>query len=359
MLRRQTWPVALLACLFVIHFAETRAEAGEPTAIQLNWQKLNPLPNVHGVAAPFAGVHNSALIVAGGANFPEKMPWEGGKKVWHDRVWLLDQPAGAWRDVGTLPQPLAYGVSISTPDGVICIGGSNDERHFADVFEVSWRNGKLETKTLPPLPHPVANACGAMLGTTILVAGGTETPTSITALKTFFTFDFADPKPVWKTLEPWPGPARMLAVAAVQDGSFWLISGADISADNSGKPKRRYLTDAYRFRPNAGWTRVADVPRAVVAAPSPAIETGTKQFLIVGGDDGTKVDFQPPDQHPGFSRTVLMYDTIANTWTSVGQAPVSRVTAPTVKWADQWLIISGEQKPGVRSPDVWSLRFKD
>ncbi|SVD81223.1 uncharacterized protein METZ01_LOCUS434077, partial [marine metagenome] len=36
----------------------------------LEWKPLPDLPDPIGVAGPFVGVHNDALIVAGGANFP-------------------------------------------------------------------------------------------------------------------------------------------------------------------------------------------------------------------------------------------------------------------------------------------------
>ena len=36
----------------------------------LTWKQLPPLPDVPGVAAPFAGVSGCALLVAGGVNFP-------------------------------------------------------------------------------------------------------------------------------------------------------------------------------------------------------------------------------------------------------------------------------------------------
>lgn len=53
----------------------------------LAWDTLPPLPpsagqsQQVGVAGPFAGVHRDALLVAGGANFPEKRPWDGGAKI--------------------------------------------------------------------------------------------------------------------------------------------------------------------------------------------------------------------------------------------------------------------------------------
>ena len=46
----------------------------------LNWSQLPLLPNQFGVGGPNAGVHNGALIVAGGANFPNGPPWQVGDK---------------------------------------------------------------------------------------------------------------------------------------------------------------------------------------------------------------------------------------------------------------------------------------
>ncbi|MFO0044239.1 MAG: galactose oxidase, partial [Armatimonadota bacterium] len=50
------------------------------------WKQLPPLPDPEGFAAPFAGMSHNQLLVAGGANFPDKRPWEGGTKVWYDKV---------------------------------------------------------------------------------------------------------------------------------------------------------------------------------------------------------------------------------------------------------------------------------
>jgi N-acetylneuraminic acid mutarotase len=147
----------------------------------------------------------------------------------------------------------------------------------------------------------------------------------------------------------------MLAVAAVQDGSFFLVSGADLSAGPDGKPVRTYLRDAYRFTPGKGWKRIADLPRVAVAAPSPAPTLGKTQFLVVSGDDAAQLTVAPTE-HKGFPNTILAYDTTRDTWTERGTAPAPRVTVPTVDWNGAWLVVSGEQKPGIRSPEVWSLK---
>lgn len=328
-----------------------------PNNPQLVWRMLDPLPDDLGIAGAFAGIHRGSLIVAGGANFPRGMPWDGGTKAWHDSVWILDQPNGKWRRLGQLARPLAYGVTASYKLGMVCAGGSDATQHHAEVFRLSIEGDKLRRHSLPALPHPIANACGAILDGTLYIAGGIETPHATSALGSFYALDVDRLGAAWKELPPWPGPARMLAVAAVQDGSFYLISGAALSPGDGGQPMRTYLTDAYSYRPGIGWKRIADLPRPAVAAPSPAPAIGPSHILVLSGDDGSKVDYQP-QSHPGFPKSVLAYHTITNTWTVIGTTPAPRATAPVVSWDDMSLVISGEVRPGVRSPEVWALTTK-
>ena len=96
----------------------------------LEWDELKPLPDPVGVAGPFVGVAGGALIVAGGANFPEKAPWEGGTKVWHDSVFVLTEPEGEWKTGFRLPQPAAYGITVSLNKGMVCVGGGDAKQVF-------------------------------------------------------------------------------------------------------------------------------------------------------------------------------------------------------------------------------------
>ena len=207
-----------------------------------------------------------------------------------------------------LPRPLGYGVSVTVERGVVCIGGSDSQRHYADVFLLEWRDGRIATTALPPLPKPCANACGALVGKVIYVAGGIERPDATTAMKTFWKLDLAATEPQWETLTPWPGPERMLAVAGNVGDSFCIFSGAKLTPDADGKAVREFLRDAYRFTPGKGWTRLADMPRPAVAAPSPALAIGIQRLLIATGDDGARVNFTPVREHPGFPRDVLVYE---------------------------------------------------
>lgn len=333
----------------MLRFALLTAALALPFAPAGDARRLADLPDKEGVAGPFAGVSNGALVVAGGANFPGKKPWEGGKKVWHDAVFVLEKPDGEWKSAGKLPRPLGYGVSVSHRGGVVCAGGSDAERHYADCFRLEWKGGKLVTTALPALPKPVANACGALVGDTLYVAGGQEKPDSREALKTVCRLDLAAAEPKWTAVEGFPGTGRILATAAALGGAFWVVGGAEL-VETGEAVQRRYLKDAYRYDPGKGWSRGADLPHAVAAAPSPA-PTDESGFFVLGGDDGTQVGTDP-ERHAGFRKQVLRFDSKSGKWVAAGELPAPRVTVRCVRWGELWVIPSGEVRPGVRSPEV-------
>ncbi len=318
------------------------------------WTQLPKLPDPLGVAAPFAGVSEGVLFVAGGANFPDGFPWQGGKKVWHDEAFILSNPTGRWRRAGKLPRPLAYGISITTGNGIICIGGSDSEKHYADVFRLVWVNGILRSEPLPSLPVRLANAAGAVVHDVLLVCGGSETPGEQNALNRLFAMRTAASDQTWHELEPLPGKARILSMAASFAGAFYVFGGVSLERKD-GKSARTYLRDAWRYRLDEGWRRLADAPHPVAAAPSPApVIAG--EILLVAGDDGSRIGLQPVERHPGFPARVLAYNPLGDTWREFGPVPAPRATVPCVEWRGRFVIPSGEVRPGVRSPEVWSLQ---
>src|ERR1041385_1915466 len=64
---------------------------------ELRWTKGPAIPDREGWAGSFCGESGGAMLLVGGANFPERKPWEGGTKVWSDAVYVLENPDGAWR----------------------------------------------------------------------------------------------------------------------------------------------------------------------------------------------------------------------------------------------------------------------
>lgn len=338
----------------------TGAAIGQTTTTDtlLSVDRLPDLPDSNGVAGAFAGVSNGALLAGGGANFPNGMPWENGTKIWHDELYVLPDGASEWKTGFKLPAPRGYGVSATLPDGVICIGGSDSTSHYADTYRLTWDGSQVRSENLPPLPMPLANAGGALIDKTIYVFGGSESADATSASAALYALDTANIAAGWKTLDPLPGDGRILPVVAALNGSLYVASGASLHAGDDGNAARTYLKDAWKYNPESGWSQIADLPRAAVAAPAIVPSApGNSTFIIISGDDGTKVGFDPPTEHPGFAQDLLSYNEVTNTWASRGQVPFAVVTAPTVISGDDTIVVSGEIRPGVRTPAIYSSKL--
>lgn len=312
------------------------------------WTRLPDIPDARGFAGAFAGVQDGKLIVAGGTHFTDKMPWEGGTKVWYDSVFAFD---GEWKLAGKLPCANGYGVSLTTPQGLLIVGGGNATEHFREVF---WLQ---KADKLPPLPKPCAFMSGCVLDEVIFIVGGIETPTATSAMNTFWSLHLKQPSAGWRELPPCPGGGRILSCMAAAEGRVWLFSGAALKAGADGKAERIWLKDAWSYAEASGWQKQSEVPHVAVAAPGPAPVLDGK-ILIIGGDDGTLVNFEPKSAHPGFPRGVLAFDLEAKNWSSAGEVPFSLVTTNAVWWNNDIVIPGGEARPGVRSPQVWRLKSR-
>ncbi len=120
-----------LACVMVLLLATAVANGAD----LFNWSHLDELPPATedgvqpGLAGAFSGMHDGYLIVAGGANFPKGLPWvkkadgSSPRKIYHPDIYILDEDSG-WRVADQkLPHGYSYGVSLSTAEGILCVGG--------------------------------------------------------------------------------------------------------------------------------------------------------------------------------------------------------------------------------------------
>lgn len=314
--------------------------------------QLPDLPEKEGVAGAFAGVSHGTLLLAGGANFPDRKPWEGGTKIWHDTVYVLENKTNHWKVAGRLPQALAYGVSTTYGDGVLMVGGADAMRHYAQARMMIWKDGKLITKELPALPEDLAYGCGTVIGTKLYLSGGQKVPDTM-PVTSLYRIDLGSKEPKWETLKDCPGPGRMLAAAASHGESLIIAGGVTMVRNEQGELQRKYLDTVYSYDDGHGWRELAKLPRSSTAAPSPCPNTA-RGFLLLGGDDGTQIG-QEPLQHCGFSPEIWEFDAAKNSWSVFGKIDSPRVTTPCVSWNDKYLIPSGEIKPGRRTPTMLIL----
>jgi SSS family transporter len=334
---------------------------------QLKWNALPSIPDKEGFAGMFAGVSDEYLICMGGANFPDGMPWKGGKKVWYDDIFVLSKKDQTWRPVNKkLPRPLAYGVSVTYRNKIILVGGNNSEGYYSDVYSVEYSRGEIQIDTLPSLPCPIANMTGALVGNTIFIAGGDTSFTGI-PVRVFLALDLLNGSATrkWITLEPWPGPPRIQAVSASLRDHYFIFSGINLLRTPEAGNERIVLKDAYQFIPafngstvtGGKWTILPEMPRGVAAGASPAPVFGTDHVLFPGGLDSATAAYPDPSTFPGFVTDLLCYNAESNTWLNMGNLPgkSTRVTLPAVKWDHQWILLNGETAPGKRSPEVFTL----
>lgn len=342
-----------------------------------------------GVAGPFVGISGDALIIAGGSNFPDKKPWEGGKKAYVDEVYILEKHHGSaytWH-VTRLPEKLAYGASVTTSGGIVCIGGETPTGHSDKVFLLQWdaASRQLRYKDLPGPPTALANAGATVIDHTIYLAGG-ENATQ--ALAGFFSLDLLHPTG-WQRLADVP-VALSHPVAVGVSNAIYLLGGR--AKTPSGISTLHNTVFHYDVEKKS-WRQMGDVGTGMATAHMPATGTATKPLhlaaanavaddhggiLLIGGDDGrifhqletlnaqiaaTTDDIRRKqlqdqklhliDHHPGFWRGILRYDPAHDHWTAIGNLPVAApVTTTAVRWGSRIVLPCGEIKPGTRTADI-------
>lgn len=337
-----------------------------PLLSQSQWSELPPIPDKEGFAGLYAGISHGTLICAGGANFPDKKPWDSGIKKWYDNIYLLDEVDGTWRIANTkLPKPIAYGVTISYENQMILIGGNDSEDYYDDVISLEYVSNKIVIDSnFPKLPEPISNMSGTIIDGVIYISGGSKSQKGLST-NNFYLLDLKTNKKErqWKKGPTWPGVSRIQSVSAVHDGNFYLFSGFQLKPSANGTNERILLKDAYRYNPGnilseqGKWSKLPDMPRAAAAAPSPAFNVGLSHIIIPGGLDEKTLTFKDPSSHPGFNESVIAFNVNSNEWTVMEDMPlgISRVTAPSVFWKDKWIIPNGEKGPGTRSSNVYAF----
>lgn len=324
---------------------------------KIEWDNSLKLPCLDGVAnigiaGAFSGFIGNTLVVGGGSNFPDNMPWRGGQKTWSSTLYYIDvtNPNAKWDIIQKgLPKSLAYGCSVELSTGLLCIGGCDSAQCYKDVFQIQFINGKIKIDTeWPALPVPLANATASLLDNKVYIAGGQTSMDRQEATKSFFVLDLSNLKNGWKKLPSWPGEARGYAVSASQsdgfDQCFYLFSGRDYKADGYVN----VLTDGYVYNPRLNsWKKLK--PQFPVMAGT-AITSGANHILLLGG----VTQFIPgSDNHPGFSHSVRLFHTI--TQSLIVKENISypiAVTTSIARKGNNFYISSGEIKPGVRTPNL-------
>lgn len=331
-------------------------------------EQLPDYPVKGGVSAPFAGIVDNRLIVGGGCNFPDAPASEGGSKVYYDQIYgmSLDEGNPEWNLQGHLPLPVAYGTSVATEDGLICIGGMNADSCMTGVYRVEYGLGDTDFRIsrLPSLPETIDNAAAAYAGGTVYVTGGNQKngQNSLYAL-------CPGKDKQWRRLASYPGPARSQPVVVASDTALYLIGGFsfDPVAKECALPAS-LLT--YSIARDAWGEPVAFPEKAgggkyALSGASGVLVDG--KIILAGGVDYDRFKEAMEGRAPAdymkkpvawyrFNPDVLVYDPQSQAWTVKKDIEgLNRAGGILLHHEGQLLLICGEIKPGIRTAALKTL----
>lgn len=337
-----------------------------------------------GLAGAVSGIHQQHLIIAGGANFPQQMPWEGGKKQYYADIYVYNIQNNQAKLIPTsvtLPNPLAYAATCSTPLGVLVAGGENESgiQSAAVLLQYNAQKQSIDITELPSLPIPLTNAAITSINHFVYIAGG-ETISGVS--DKLFSCNLMDISAGWKTVSSLPHPvshAVLLAANINQETHLFLCGGrmkTDAGISTLYKDVFECSTSNYH------WNQLSSLPSYLSAGTG--FFLAPNQLVLLGGDKGiifhqtekriqeiqhAKTDteraalVQQKNQllvsHPGFSNEILIAQYPAMEWKVAGQIPFpAPVTTTIVKGEQGYWIASGEVKPGMRTPQILLLTIK-
>lgn len=361
---------ATIIFLFMFSVAKLFAQADSFT---IQWRVVASLPSsskqVHpGIAGAVAGVDGERMFIGGGANFPDKMPWDGGAKQYHDELYIYDASYAIQKGYYHLPEKIAYTANCATPLGVFFAGGENEQGISSKAYILRWSDAQQKPifTALPNLPVALTNASAVYIDELIYVIGG-EMKDAVS--DKVWCLDLRHRSLGWDNITRLPKPVSHAVVVAVEKQIFVLGGRKKNIGAISSLYDAVYSFDLY----HNVWTDHPPLPYALSAGTGLVKNKG---ILLFGGDKGTvfskvealllaiaqeqdadkkaalvqqKNDLQK--QHPGFSSDILYYALPTGKTSVVSVLPYpTPVTTMALWWNNMIILPSGEVKAGIRTP---------
>ncbi len=337
-----------------------------------------------GVSAPFCGTIQDVLVVAGGANFPDKSLLDGGAKRVYADIWAKAPHGRKWVHAGVLPDSTAYGATFAVDSALVLAGGNVCGVTTDKVYELRLSYGKAVLRTLPQLPVPMEQCGWTRDGENLYLVGGVGT-TGVYTCK-IGTY-------VWSKIADLPEPL-VQPVAYASGGKLYVWGGfnpetldvsergivMDLTVISSGAEGAHAVisSGAEGGVEKSVWTEAPAIPDGgtFVGATGATLPDG--RLVVVGGVNraifARALHNTPEDRIPylskepaeyQFRQDVFTFDPVSGAWTRLGTVPACALAGPGVavrpaasaSGHDALYVAGGELKPGVRSPRIFSLAW--
>lgn len=330
----------------------------------------------------------------------------------------LQEKKAGWKMIGHLPEPVGYGATAVTSRGIVCIGGNDDKTSFSKALLLIPEKENFRVTLLPALPVAMDNMAAAAIGDVVYVAGGNTNgipsnklysldlcnlekgweslpgfpgaqrvqPILVAQKKTGNAGGFhtagtrslqtdpifrTDPEVIGETCLFLAGgfqPATGEEAAQVPTGMLmyspsekqWMqVSVIPSFADGSlrtltGAAGVAYGDSLILFAGGVNYDcflSAVDRPRQIEIAK----RKGDKETLELLQKEASEYLLHPTEWYR-FNQSLLIYHTKTGRWTETdAYEPFARAGAGFVVHKDQLIVVNGELKPGVRTPEVNSL----
>lgn len=372
--------IAVTIALFIAQF---------PTnASQCKVAKIAEIPTSivqSGIAGAFSGNISNIIILAGGSDFPDRKPWEGGEKKYYQDIYILTENNGKYScklSSTKLPVPLGNGCSASDGKAIFCFGGNNNNGSNKTVYAITSTGVNVKVDSICTLPVNFLPASATYHKGNIYIHGTRMGKNS------FYKFSASTYK--WSELTACPASnpiAEGAAMACQHNGkedAIYLIGGRGSTGNSI-----ILSSSVWEYLPQHNtWNKKTDITIDGQTSPlmySGAAQYGSAHIIVLGGDDGKEFlhranlereikechKAETSDSlkkelvnafasHSGFSNKIFAYHTITNTWTELDSSQYKLpVAAGTVRLKDKIIILSGENRPGIRCKDIYEVTVED
>ncbi|MUJ65552.1 N-acetylneuraminate epimerase [Brucella abortus] len=246
------------------------------------------------------------------------------------------------------------------------------------IAALAWSTGAvMASEHWPDLPVGIKNGAAARIGNMAYVGLGS-------AGTDFYALDLNNPSKGWVKRANFIGPATNGAAMAAAGGKIFAFSGNGKATPDAKSPI--IFDTAYVYDPGSdGWSKL-DTQTPVGLSGANAVGLADGRIAIFGGynkelfdkylaDVGAiDKDKEPEayrnlvDSYMGmkpeayrWNDEVLVYDPAGNNWGSLGANPFLPNCDPAMATMGEgdFLLVSGEIKPGLRTPEAKLVKIRD
>lgn len=308
-----------------------------------HWREIASLPvaadttSLTGVAYPFAGVSNGAIIVVGGYRLSE----DGQSKIYDQNIYILPENSNEWIVGNKYKYSVANGASVSVADGLLCIGGLNNTESFSSVNLLVWnaKTSQLEVTEYPSLPFEMSECSATVIGNRVYVAGGY---TNGQPSNKFLMLDLSKKTSRdfgWQVLADYPGESRLNPTVVSQNGAehacVYIFGGYNLVdgnvSDKIGESGLAYntVTKQWKETTTTGYGEV----QSVSLTGASAVALGNSHILVVAGSATTRTG----EKEVGS----LVYNTITDSWAKGDNKEISTLGASVFSLQKDIIVIDG------------------